>query len=292
LQAVDATELLKAGISEEPESLPMLGTLGYFLKGWSHLVAGYPKCGKTELVFASVREWLPEGLSVLWFSEESRAVWQQRLVRHPDLPPGLSLVCAIGAEQSDMLDLARSRTDDVVIIDTLRNLLGLRDENDNAEVARTLGPWETLTGKTRIYLHHERKMGGEHGQAIAGGGAFLGIVDRAIELKYDPHDTKRRQLVVHSRITEAPDLLYELGEDGLKVLGQPDEIALLQVKQRLRETLNVDFQKLVDIQELLDPKPSRSQLQKALREMFRDREVERDPADDKSGATYRWRLIF
>lgn len=293
LPEMDATELMNAEIPAEPDSLPLLGVKGYFLKGWSHILAGYPKGGKTELTFACVRGWLAEGVSVLWFSEEGQAVWQQRLARYPDFSPGLRIVFAIGADPKDLLERARSGSEDVVIVDTVRNLLRLTDENDNAEVVRTLGPWEAaLQGRTRIYLHHERKMGGEHGQAIAGGGAFLGVVDRAIELKFDPHEKKRRQLVVHSRIVEAPDLLYELTDDGLRALGEPGAIAIAQVEARILEVLTDEWLKTKEVLELLDdePRPSLRQVQEALKNLHQAGKVERDPGEDRPRATYRWRL--
>jgi hypothetical protein len=292
LREVDASELAKAGAPEEPPSLPLLGRSGFILENWGHILAGYPKSGKTELLFACVRDWLRLGVSVLWFSEESQAVWQQRLSRYPDSPEGLRLVFAIGAQPLALLARAETGAEQVVIVDTVRNLLQIRDENDNSAVSAVLLPWEAaLSSRTRIYVHHQRKMAGEHGQAIAGGGAFLGMVDRAIELQFDPHEKKRRQLVVRSRIVEAPDLLYELTDDGLRALGEPDEVAAGEVQARALEVLNEEWQKTKEVHESLDdPKPSLRQVQLALKALHAGGKVDREPAAEKAGATYRWRL--
>ncbi|MBI4320361.1 MAG: hypothetical protein HY675_17870 [Chloroflexi bacterium] len=135
-------------------------------------------------------------------------------------------------------------------------------------------------------------MGGEHGHAIAGAGAFLGVVDRAIELTFDPHDKKRRQLTVHSRVTEAPDLLYELVDGELKALGEPDQVGFAEVKNHVLDTLNnEDWRSTQDVMGLLDePRPSLRQTRDALTALFEAGAIERDPKDTKKGATYRWRV--
>jgi DNA repair protein RadA/Sms len=48
--------------------------------------------------------------------------------------------------------------------------------------------------KTLIFLHHERKGGGQHGEGIAGGHAALGVVDVGLELVRDPNHANRRVL--------------------------------------------------------------------------------------------------
>lgn len=291
LREVDATDLEPLADGESIPSLPLLGLEGYIMEGWSHIVAGYPKAGKTELLFACVNQWVADGKKVLWLTEESQAVWRQRRARHPDMEKGLRLFFAMGAEPEEMLARATDGDENIVILDTVRNLLRISDENDNSAIAKALGAWEAaLYARTRIYVHHERKMGGEHGQAIAGGGAFLGIVDRAIELRFDEHDRKRRQLVVHSRIADAPDLVYTLTDSGFKALGAPEDLSLAEVMERAQEVLNGELLTTNQVMALIgEPKPSPRQLREALSALFKDGRAERDPKEDKPGATYRWR---
>ncbi|HEX2924083.1 MAG TPA: AAA family ATPase [Chloroflexota bacterium] len=291
LREVDATELEPLTDGESIPSLPLLGIEGYIMEGWSHILAGYPKAGKTELTFDSVKQWVVDGKTVLWLTEESQAVWQQRVGRHTDMVKGLRLYFAMGAEPGELLERARSGDEDVVIVDTIRNLLRITDENDNSAISKALGAWESaLRAKTRIYIHHERKMGGEHGQAIAGGGAFLGIVDRAIELRFDENDKKRRQLVVHSRIADAPDLVYTLTGSGFTALGAPEDLCLSEVMQRAEEVLNGELLTTNQVMALIgNPKPSSRQLREALSGLLKDGRAEREPKEEKRGATYRWR---
>jgi len=55
LYEIDAEDLLQRDAPEALEYLPLLGKDGYFVRGWSHVLAGYPRCGKTELMLACIR---------------------------------------------------------------------------------------------------------------------------------------------------------------------------------------------------------------------------------------------
>ena len=179
-------------------------------------------------------------------------------------------------------------------VDTMRSLLGFRDECDNSQISMTLGKWESaLHGKTRIYTHHQRKGGGDHGEAIAGGGGFLGCVDRAIEIRFDEHSKNRRKLVVHSRLLEAPDLLLEMNDDGLQALGTPEGVTLANVQVRAYDVLGNEWLSIKEIEALIgQPSPSRMQTREALNNLYANGEIERNPAETKSGATYRYRRII
>lgn len=284
-----------ARVGASLESLPLLGRDGYIVKGWGHILSGYPKCGKTELLAACVQGWLAAGTTVLWLTEESESVWVQRLARWGSVPEGLYLTFALGADPAALLAHAAEGSEDVVVLDTVRNLLGLKDENDNSEIARALGAWEaSLRGRTRIYVHHENKAGGEHGHAIAGGGAFLGMADRALEVRFDDQSQRRRRITVHSRIAEAPDLLYELTDEGnLVALGDPGQVASEAVQSRVLELLTNEWQKTREVYEALgEPRPSLEQVRQALTALAQAGTVERDPAVTESAErrTVRWRL--
>lgn len=294
LRAIEAVDLASQELPTDLLSLPLLGYEGYIIQGWSHLLAGYPKAGKTELLFDSAIEWARRGVRVLWLSEEGERVWQLRLVRCGNIPRGLELAFALGSRRDDLLLFASNSLAQVIIVDTVRNLFRLGSEIDNSEITQRLSAWEAaLQEKTRIYVHHERKGGGAHGEGIAGGGAFLGVVDRAIELLRDSHANNRRRLVVHSRITEADDLVYERTVDGeLRALGNPALLAVDEVSKRVFDVLMVDeWLKTQDVLELLgEPKVSLPQLRKALNKLIETGYVVRDPAEEKAGATYRYLL--
>lgn len=294
LREVDAADLATADLPVELPSLPLLSQAGYVIEGWSHLVAGYPKAGKTELVYACVREWVRAGRSVLWLTEESELVWGYRLRRDPTLPRGLRLVFGLGERPDRLLDRAMRGDEPVVVIDTIRSLLGIADEADNAEIARVVGQWESaLRGKTRLYVHHLRKGLGDHGLAVAGGTMLVGAVDRVLELRHDEHDSGRRVLRVLSRIVGAPDLLLGLDSDGWPVaLGDPAAVELKRVMAACLGVLESEtWLKTGEVRDRLPkPTPSHNQVLKALRELWQQGAIERDPPEDRQRATYRWRL--
>jgi hypothetical protein len=206
----------------------------------------------------------------------------------------LALTFALGVTPQELLSHAMQGAEDIIILDTIRNLLGIEDENDNARIARALTPWEAgLQGRTRIYVHHDRKAGGEHGHAISGGAAFLGVVDRALEIRFDQQNRHRRCIQVRSRIVDVPDLMYELTDLGeLVALGDPGAVALDAVKDRLEQTLTSEWASTRELHEgLPEPRPSLEQVRLALSQMAADGRVVRDPpiAQEAKGKTVRWR---
>lgn len=295
LEEALASEVRAKGLLEGEtglEFLPLLGQTGFIVKGWSHLIAGYPKAGKTELLTRLVGEWRDE--KVLYFTEEPRSVWAARLAKLEGSWEHVTLVFALGAEPEDILERITGGQETVVVIDTVRNLLGLKDETDNSEVARALNPIIAACragGKTLLMAHHVRKGGGEYGEGITGGHAFLGVVDIALEVLRD-NDENKRKVRGWGRVIAIPELLYTSQEDGSFVaLGAPSQVELQEVKQRVLNTLNGEWQSRKDILAALDePRPGLEQLRIALEALVAEGAVVRDPALSKPGATYRYRL--
>jgi len=93
----------------------------------------------------------------------------------------------------------------LVFIDTLAVWAGIEDENDASKVTAALGAIMALaqrTGLAIVLVHHTRKGGGEHGEAIRGSGAMLGTVDIGLELTYtgDERYPDERYLTVQGRV--------------------------------------------------------------------------------------------
>ncbi len=296
-------ELAKAG-AQGPRVLPMLpllGQPGYIVRGWSIMLAGYPRSGKTELLVRLVGEWLAEdpSLEVLYLTEEARPLWEFRLGRLPSPWDRLHVVFGLGTAPNLLLWRAFQGSEQVVVMDATRNLLGLKDENDNAEIARVLKPWVTgarQTSKTLVASHHMRKGEGEHGEGIGGGHAWLASVDIALELRRDRTSPRRRVLRVYARLISPSDLMYERKEDGtFRALGDPAELRLVEVCARISPLLTSDWQKTRAIQEALDePRPSVEQVRQALIALARDGEAERDPSlneGEAPGKTHWWRRV-
>lgn len=176
--------------------LPLLGVSGYIVQGWSHLLAGYPRTGKTALTVRLVQEWATAGTPVLYITEESDQLWAARLAAlSGDWQANVHLCFGLGAASADLIRVAFERSEPVVMLDGIRSLLRLQDENDNSEVARVITPWiagARSTHKTFVALHHTRKGGGSGGEGIAGAHALLGSFDVAIELLRSDSAPRRR----------------------------------------------------------------------------------------------------
>jgi len=296
---INAKTLRKEAKSKESNSmnyLPMLGVDGYFVKGWSHIIAGYPKVGKTELIIRSVSEW--HGERILYFTEEPMSLWKARLDILPECYglDHVELCFALGVDPSDILKRIKDGDESVVVIDTVRNLLGIRDESDNSEISRAMIPYVATARekeKTLIFGHHERKAGGNYGTGITGGHAFLGIVDIGTELSRTKTGNHRR-LRGWGRIIDVPELLYEKLDDGkMRVIGSPDAVSFEKVKKLVLSVVDRERRKTKKIREKLpDPKPSIDQVIRVLEELAKEKKIRRNPSISKGklqGATYRWR---
>jgi predicted ATP-dependent serine protease len=273
--------------------LPLLGQDGYLVRGWSHLLAGYPRSGKTELLAACCRDWLAMGERVLYSTEEPRSIWQQRLARAGCSWTGMQIVFALGAKPADLLARAQRGEEGIVVVDSIRNLglLGA-DENDNAALARAVSPWiQAMRGhKTLVLTHHSRKGNGEHGEGIAGGHALLGLVDIALELRYDPA-ASRRLVRAYARLIQPAELMYERRQDGsMQAIGSPESVGINEVRKRVREAIDDEWLKISEVcQRLGEPQPSLRQVRNALQAEAEAGTLERDPPHDCKGKTVLWR---
>lgn len=210
---------------------------------------------------------------MLWFTEEPQAVWAARLASLSEgALDNVTLTFALAASFADIAGRVAQGSESVVIIDTVRTLLDLEDESNNAEVARTCRKVAALCqaqSKTLILVHHTRKGGGEHGEGISGAGAFLGVVNVGIELLRNGAATNRRILRGWAHIFEVPTLILERDDDGqIRVVGSPHEVELEVVKQRLLDKLPVTWTATKAVRDLLpDPRPSIDQVNLALRDL-------------------------
>jgi hypothetical protein len=292
-------ELLAANASLDTlPRLPLLGRLTYYVVGWSHILSAYPKTGKGDLLATNMLEWTALGHRVCYLSEEPEDVWKLRVQVIPGDWEPVQVVFGLGASPENLFTRAFSGRESIVILDTPRNLLGLDDERDNSEVARVIGPWIAKArskGKTFIAAHHARKGGGEHGEGIAGAGAFLGLFDVALELSHDAHHEDRRVIRGLARVITIPDLLYERTEEGVfRALGDPAALGLEEVKTRVLDVLTEEWRTTARVTAALDePRPSEEQVRQALVELATAKTIERDPPiaeGVKRGKPHRWRI--
>jgi len=223
--------------SEQVEFLPFLGVDGLIARGTITLFGASPKGGgKTTAMVHTVRDWLQQGLKIVYLTEEPRAVWKLRKERFPELANPNLLVNAIPRANPYKWVQAIERVQpDVVIVDTIRRFLPARDENDSASVSEALTPFIDLAQKLPrtaiIFVHHTRKNFSADLEIadIAGSHAFVAEVDSVIAL-LPVRENKRQRILapLAGRLWAfTPDpLVLELSEDGstYTVLGIANEV--------------------------------------------------------------------
>ena len=298
LDEIDAAELAASDEDPELQFLRLLGHPGYLVRGWSHLLAAYPRAGKTDLMAECCPGFIADGEKVLYMTEEPRSIWRQRLTRIPGPWAGVKLVFALGANPFDLRCRLKQGEETVVVIDTIRGLgLMAEDECNNSAVAQTLNPWIAAArhgNKTLIMVHHMRKGSGDHGEGIAGGHALLGVVDVALELRRDTCPT-RRILRAFARLIQPEEMIYERTAEGrLVALGSPSGVTFAEVKRRVFLALDGSWAKSAAVRDRMDePRPGAELVRRALLAAAKEGRVEREPPIDiqeVAGKTVRWRL--
>jgi hypothetical protein len=298
------SHLTGTGAGAPPPSLPLLGQPGYIIEGWSHLLAGYPRCGKSELLARLCREWLARGKRVVYFTEEPRSIWEHRLGNlpgpgahaGPEGWAGLRVCFALGTALDVLYQRAFGGDEEVVVIDTMRNLLQLEDETDNSRIALVLNPWiagARASGKTLVMAHHMRKGVSENGEGIAGGHALLGTFDVALEILRDEGVPRRRRIRCYARLISPREMVYEMDEEGnMRYLGHPDALKLDEVESRILVVLGDQWRKTREVRAALgEPLPGIDQVRHALTGLALRGEIERCPPIDEhaQGHTIQWR---
>lgn len=299
-------ELFLSDLPEQPPYLPMLGGGGFFIKGRTHLFAGFPKVGKTELLARQIADWGRIGESVAYLTEETTGdIWARRLRstgtepadwRHAIFFPVIGWPPAVLLEQVFNLDHG------TIVVDTGRTLLQMENEADNSEIVRLVTPWikaSNQTGKTLIMVvHHRKAVGLEPGERIAGGNALLGLVDCAIEVERipsEPRESYRRQVSAIGRYPDgAPGTLWyewEPADGRFYSLDDPQQVQIQDENEEVLARLptygeNGQGVKVKDLQEMLDfPQQA---LSKALNRLEKEGLARRDKVEGQRGH-YWWR---
>ncbi len=299
----DLADLIEEDGDEQMPYLPLLGRPGYFVQGWTHILSAYPRIGKTELLTTVVEEWLLMGKAVLWISEEPRLIWKLRVKKRGSFPRGLRVHLGYASRPEELLTIMIAAKETIVIVDTIRNLLQPRDETDNSEMARVLKPWiaaREAKGSTLIFVHHNRKGGGEHGEGISGGHAILGAIDIALEMTPHKRDKTKRVIQARARLVQPPDLLFSYDSDTGIITpdGDPADLGVVPMEGRILDNIRGPaWIKTIDIEKGLaanGPRPSRDQVTKVLTNLTAQGRMERDPAlgSEAAGRTVKWRKVF
>jgi DNA-binding transcriptional ArsR family regulator len=239
-------ELLADDAEHELEYIPLLSIEGLIARGTITLIGAHPKAGKTTFLIHACREWLRQGLKVVYLSEDSRAVWRERVKRFPELS-ALILNTIPRAHPENWARAVCEQEPDIVIVDTIRRFLPPKDENDAAAVSVALAPFVDLLQKCPriaiVLVHHTRKNlhDGEITD-VAGSHAFTAEVDAI--LLFEPVKGQSRQRILrpiagrHWSLSPEP-LVLELSEDTreYRVVGTTEEVLPETLAQSTQEKI-------------------------------------------------------
>jgi hypothetical protein len=228
------SDLLSSDAEHELEYVPLLGIDGLIARGTLTLLGAHPKAGKTTLLIHACRAWVQQNLRVVYLSEDSRAVWRERVKRFPELN-ALILNAIPRAHPENWARAIRELEPDIVIVDTIRRFMPPKDENDSASVSLALTPFvdlqQELPRTAIVLVHHTKKSLSSEGEItdIAGSHAFTAEVD-AILLLAPVREHKRQRILtpLAGRLwTLSPEpLVLELSEDAsdYRVVGTAEEV--------------------------------------------------------------------
>jgi hypothetical protein len=239
------SELLSSDAEHELEYVPLLGVDGLIARGTITLLGAHPKAGKTTLLIHACREWLQQNRRVVYLSEDSRAIWRERVKRFPELS-ALILNAIPRAHPENWARAVREQEPDIVIVDTIRRFMPPKDENDSASVSLALAPFvdlqQELPRTAIVLVHHTKKSLSSEGEItdIAGSHAFTAEVD-AILLLAPVREHKRQRILtpIAGRLWNlSPEpLVLELSEDAsdYRVVGTAEEVLPETHAQSTRE---------------------------------------------------------
>ena len=221
--------------------LPIGSRDDVFVEGASHVLAANPKGGKSTLMQYLSYAWAVAGHRILYLSEEFELVWQLRTAILGLEPSGahFKVVYALGLEPGVLLNRTVGGDEDIIIVDTIRTLLGVKSLANSDEVVAALKPWlngVTKSGRTLVFGHHFTK----DKDTIAGGGGLLAAVDTVIKYQEVAGDDTLRVLSVRSRLPLA-------GRFGLRMVASQSGTTFVVEEASGVLTLTRDEQMLYEV---------------------------------------------
>lgn len=206
---IERSEDYLASIPDHFDWIGNMAALGYVT-----LVAAPPKAGKSTLISGLLRarglgtpflgHAVPVGPTLL-IAEEAGPVIKRKI----EGIEGLEIMTRVAFKRAglgfaEMLGVIRgwATPGGLVVIDTLAKWAEVKDENDAAVMGAALDAIIQVAQDLHIaiiIIHHTKKGGGEHGEALRGSSAILGSVDHVIEVEF-VKDSDQRVLVMYGRL--------------------------------------------------------------------------------------------
>jgi predicted ATP-dependent serine protease len=214
---------------------------GFVAPGSITALGGWPKVGKTTLLFALLaaiaegepflqRETCKSGILLL--TEERRRTLVPKLRARP-----MSGVHRLRNDQTaatpwpevvrQAVAYAHTRHLGVLVVDTFPKWAQIEDENAAGAILAAIAPLDeaAASGLAVVVVLHQRKARGRFGEAVRGSNALTGAVDVVVELERSSafRDRAVRVLLAVSRFDETPEsVVVALTEDGYEVRGDAE----------------------------------------------------------------------
>lgn len=288
---------------------------GYVARGAVTLLAGKPKVGKSTLASSligavvshagSFLERAVTGGPVVYVSEEGAGTLLGKLPNHDGLrvltrdaawpKPSWAQLVAAGVAEALRVGAV------MLMVDTFAFWADLppEAEKDAGAVQQAVGVLgeATRAGLAVPLFAHQRKAGGEGGDAVRGSSALAGAVDAVVEYERPQGDAsgRQRQLVAVSRWPATPALLlvdHDVATSSWRVVGQGgargEALGLSHREALLRavpsEEPGATEDELVDVIGV-----DKRKLSGPLRDLLKEGLIERDGAGKKGNSYRYWR---
>jgi predicted ATP-dependent serine protease len=226
---------------------------GYVAPGAVTLWSGWPKVGKSTLLFALISS-LQEGTAflglqtnrsgILLLTEERRGTLASKVERWSlnGSVHHLRRQQALGRSWAEVVHGATLYCHDnalgVLVVDTFSEWARIANENEAGEVLAAIGALQEAAGAGLAVqvVSHQRKSPGRFGEAVRGSNALAGAVDIIVELERSLsfRDQSMRVLRAVSRYEETPeDLVVALTENGYEVRGDSEHAQADEDRRRV-----------------------------------------------------------
>lgn len=284
---------------------------GYLAAGHVTLLSGKPKAGKSTLACA-IAEAVDNGETTLFLgryvgdgpavyvSEEGpmtlapklRASTRSVALTRERIWPKPSWTALVAAAVEKAMEIEAV----LLVIDSLAFWACFR-EGQEKDAGAAQATMDALTAATRaglgvLLVHHQRKTGGDEGDAVRGSGAILGAVDLSVELERLGDAPTHRRLVAVGRWTTPPVLVIDRDSTGrYRLVGRAtgrEEAAALGDRERLLAAMPPQDPGATEA-ELVELLGHPRNVAKPLRQLVASGYVART-GDGKRGSPYRYRV--
>jgi hypothetical protein len=181
----------------------------------------------------------------------------------------------------------------MLVVDTLPQFTNLPgdDENRSGDALAAMRPLQVAAtrGIGVIVVRHERKAGGDVGDAARGNSAFGGAVDIVLSMRRTEANNNLRTIQAISRFSEMPaETIVELAEDGY-VLRDRSDRAAEQAEAAVWGLLAASLSPLTPDEIVDATRLPRTNVQRALVELVSSGQLVRI-GEGKKGHPFRWSL--